>query len=61
MDSTNLDRRHLLAGMAATAAIISLPRAATALSDRNTALKGKHHDIHKERAARMAIGFLEGN
>jgi hypothetical protein len=47
--------------MAATAAIISLPRAATALSDRNTALKGKHHDIHKERAARMAIGFLEGN
>jgi hypothetical protein len=29
MDSANLDRRHLLAGMAATAAVISLPRTAT--------------------------------
>jgi hypothetical protein len=36
MDSTNLDRRQLLAGIAATAAIMSLPRAATALSDTQT-------------------------
>jgi hypothetical protein len=36
MDSANQDRRHLLVGMAATAAVISLPRAATALPDTQT-------------------------
>src|SRR5271170_6411107 len=36
MDSANLDRRHLLAGMAATTAVISLPRAATALPESQT-------------------------
>ena len=35
MDSANLDRRHLLAGMAATA-VISLPRAAIALPEAQT-------------------------
>jgi hypothetical protein len=36
MDSANIDRRFLIAGMAATAAMIVLPRAATALPDSQT-------------------------
>jgi hypothetical protein len=36
MASANLDRRHLLGGIAAAAAVVSLPRAATALPDNRT-------------------------
>jgi hypothetical protein len=36
MDSANVDRRNLIAGMAATTAMMFLPRAATALPDTQT-------------------------
>ena len=64
MDSANIDRRHLLAGMAATAAMISLQPVAIALPDAQTQASKEDTmttTTFTERTAGMAYGFLEGD
>jgi pimeloyl-ACP methyl ester carboxylesterase len=66
MDSTNLDRRHVLVGITATTAIISLPRAATALSDTQTLPSKENIMSVSAKASAGAIvmvhgGFVDGS
>jgi hypothetical protein len=63
MDHASTNRRGFIVGSAFSAAMISVGCALGATSGvtTNSGDWYDHNDLHEERSAQMAVGFLEGN